>query len=143
MMMMMSNCLMISNASAFVSLLNVDSPATGSLQCPPLLLQHDDEDDEDDEEEDKYEDADDKECFTHMWCNRGGMSAQINNITKLTGIAQCLQINGSTIMINDHDDPHHNHQYNHDHHHDHHMRELQQPCEPLLSHAIRHNGRCY
>ena len=54
---------MISNASAFVSLLNVDSPATGSLQCPPLLLQHDDEDDE---EEDKYEDANDKECFTHI-----------------------------------------------------------------------------
>ena len=51
MMMMRRNCAMISNA--FVFLLNVGSPATGSLQCPALLLQllrHDDDHDEDDDE---------------------------------------------------------------------------------------------
>ena len=49
MMMMMRNCAMISNA--FVFLLNVGSPATGSLQCPALLLLllHHDEDDDDDD----------------------------------------------------------------------------------------------
>ena len=69
-MMMMINRLMISNATAFVSLLNVDSPATGSLQCPPLLLLHHDEDDEKHEEGDKYyflkEDANDVEYVTQM-----------------------------------------------------------------------------
>ena len=47
MMMMMRNCAMISNA--FVFLLNVGSPATGSLQCPALPLLHHDEEDEDDD----------------------------------------------------------------------------------------------
>ena len=36
----MANCVVISNATAFVSLLNVGSPATGSLQCPVSLLHH-------------------------------------------------------------------------------------------------------
>ena len=47
------NCAMISNATGFVSqLLNVDSPAAGSLQCPALLLLNGDEDYEVEDDDD-------------------------------------------------------------------------------------------
>ena len=56
------NCAMISNATGFVSqLLNVDSPAAGSLQCPALLLLNGDEDDEVEEGEDEDDDDDEVE----------------------------------------------------------------------------------
>ena len=53
MMRLMMNCGMISNATGFVSqLLNVDSPAAGSLQCPALLLLCGDEDYEVEDDDD-------------------------------------------------------------------------------------------
>ena len=65
----MANCVVISNATAFVSLLNVGSPATGSLQCPVSLSHHLNDDGGDD---------DDDNLRTHLKTHSGEKSNKCN-----------------------------------------------------------------